>query len=163
MKKIFATMMLLVACTAMQAQTADKIFQEFKNAQGAEYVPISKEMLSKTKDNSVSLMGDKIQMDEDLASTISSMQVLDLGDCSKDIKGFVSSRVNALKDHGYETVLSANDGGENTLILSKMKGDKIVEVLIFSIEKDDKDCSMVQFKGSISKEALMKEMGNDDK
>jgi hypothetical protein len=102
-------------------------------------------------------------MDEDLASTISSMQVLDLGDCSKDIKGFVSSRVNALKDHGYETVLSANDGGENTLILSKMKGDKIVEVLIFSIEKDDKDCSMVQFKGSISKEALMKEMGNDDK
>lgn len=163
MKKIFATLMFLLACTAIQAQSADNIFEEFKSAQGAEYVPISKEMLSMAKDKQVNLIKGKLELGEDFASAISSMQVLDLGNCSKDIQGFVSDRVNTLKDHGYEIMINANDGDEKALILSKTKGDQIVEVLIFDTDNKDKDCALVQFKGSISKNALLKSLESKSK
>ena len=40
------------------------------------------------------------------------------------------------------------------LILSRAEGDNIVEVLIYGFDKEDNDCALVQFKGSIKKKEL---------
>jgi len=163
MKKIFATLMLVLACNAMQAQSADRIFNEFKNTKGAEYVPITKSMLSMAKNQKKNLMDGKIQLNGDIASAISSMQVLNMEECPKEVRQSVCDRVNALKDHGYEVLVSTNEEDEEAIILSKTKGENIVEVLIYSNEKDDKDCVLVQFKGSISQKELQKMLGNNNK
>lgn len=96
-------------------------------------------------------------MISDLAKNIESVNVLSMDECSDKMKKDVSERVNNLKGKGYEEMLRAKDNDQNVLILTKMNGEDIKELLLLTVE-DNENC-LIQIKGNIKKEDIDKIMG----
>ncbi|SFF84691.1 DUF4252 domain-containing protein [Prevotella sp. KH2C16] len=158
MKKIILAMFAIATCLTAQAQQSDSIFNEFKTAKDAEYVLVDQNMLNASKEKGLNVMDGKIQLGGEIPKNISSIQVLSLGKCSKKVREAVFDRVNSLKDKGYEELVSVMEGDSKVLILSRAEGDNIVEMLIYGFDKEDNDCALVQFRGSIKKKELEKMM-----
>lgn len=154
MKKLILAIFAVAACLSAQAQQSDFIFNKFKNAKAAEYVVVDQSMLNVRQKKGLNVMDGKIQLGGDISKNISSIKVLDLGKCKKKVQKGVFNRANSLKDQGYETLVSATEEGSKALILGRTEGDNIVEILIYGFDKEDNDCALVQFRGSIKKEQL---------
>ena len=147
-------MFAIAACLSAQAQQSDFIFNKFKNAKAAEYVVVDQSMLNASQGKGLNVMDGKVQLGGDISKNISSIKVLDLGKCRKKLQKAVLDRANGLKNNGYEVLVSAMEKDSKALILDRSKGDNIVEILIYGFDKEDNDCALVQFKGSIKKKEL---------
>ena len=152
MKKIIATLALIIACQATFAQNIDTLFEKFSKEQQAESVSIPPFMMS---------LGKLFMSDEDLsiAKGIRSLRILDLEDCPTNVKERFSEQVNKLHLEGYEPMIQVNEDGEKVRIFALPYKDSIKELLLVCSGKDD--CALIQMKGKIKKEDINVMMTDD--
>ena len=145
MKKIIATLALIIVCQATFAQNIDTLFEKFSKEQQAESVSIPPFMMS---------LGKLFMSDEDLsiAKGIRSLRILDLEDCPTTVKERFSEQVNKLHLEGYEPMIQVNEDGEKVRIFALPYKDSIKELLLVCSGKDD--CALIQMKGKIKKEDI---------
>ena len=145
MKKIIATLALIIVCQDIFAQNIDTLFEKFSKEQQAESVSIPPFMMS---------LGKLFMSDEDLsiAKGIRSLRILDLEDCPTTVKERFSEQVNKLHLEGYEPMIQVNEDGEKVRIFALPYKDSIKELLLVCSGKDD--CALIQMKGKIKKEDI---------
>lgn len=145
MKKIIATLALIIVCQGIFAQNIDTLFEKFSKEQRAESVSIPPFMMS---------LGKLFMSDEDLsiAKGICSLRILDLEDCPTNVKERFSEQVNKLHLEGYEPMIQVNEDGEKVRIFALPYKDSIKELLLVCSGKDD--CALIQMKGKIKKEDI---------
>lgn len=162
MKKLFLTMCLVIVAHTAFAQIAGSLIDQFKNEPKAEFVHIPRLMMAMGKITPKGGIYDKDDpAGNDIIKKISSMRMLDLGCCSPDTKQRFQNAIANLNTKGYEELIHANDDGDNTRILTKMKGGKICELLILNGSNDD--CTVVELKGKIRTSDLSKLMNGQGK
>mgnify|MGYP003308652462 FL=1 len=156
MKKIIATLALIIACQATFAQNIDTLFSQFKDKEGADYMNIPTLMLkfmrTFTKSNN-----DKSYR---FIKGIKSVKVLDMEDCTQEVKAEFLQEAKKLKLSGYETLLQTKEDGEEVQLIAKMDEENINDLIILITGKDD--CGLTLMKGKIKKEDI-NVMMNDEK
>ena len=94
---------------------------------------------------------------------INSIRILDLEECSTDIKTEFYNETKNFSINGYEELITTTDEDERTLILTKSKGNNITEMLILETSNDD--CELIQIKGKIKQaeiEQIVRGQQNDN-
>jgi len=156
MKKIIATLALIIACQATFAQNIDTLFSQFKDKEGADYMNIPTLMLkfmrTFTKSNN-----DKSYR---FIKGIKSVKVLDMEDCTQEVKAEFLQEAKNLKLSGYETLVQTKEDGEEVQLIAKMDEENINDLIILITGKDD--CGLTLMKGKIKKEDI-NVMMNDEK
>ena len=148
MKKIIMMFaLMLMATTNLMAQTADDIFNEFKDKPNVQFVNLPKALMS------LAANGVEDQDKKDLLKKMDSMRVLDIEDDAQLLKQF-EKKVQTLSKKGYEQMVNSNDDGEKAQVLVKTKGDAITEMLVISI--DGTEGAMIQICGNIRPEDVNK-------
>ena len=155
MKKIIATLALIIACQATFAQNIDTLFSQFKDKEGADYMNIPTLMLkfmrTFTKSNN-----DKSYR---FIKGIKSVKVLDMEDCTQKVKVEFLKEVQKLKLNGYETLVQTKEDGEEVQLIAKMDEENINDLIILITGKDD--CGLTLMKGKIKKEDINVMMTDD--
>ncbi len=155
MKKIIATLALIIACQGIFAQNIDTLFNQFKNKEGADYMNIPTLMLkfmrTFTKSNN-----DKSYR---FIKGIKSVKVLDMEDCTQKVKAEFLKEVQKLKLNGYETLVQTKEDGEEVQLIAKMDEENINDLIILITGKDD--CGLTLMKGKIKKEDINVMMTDD--
>jgi hypothetical protein len=121
-------------------QSFDNLFRDFENASGADRVNVSGLLLTFAK-HSVK-KGDNA----DIFKKMSAIQILDLSDCTSEIKSKFANSFNRLNQKDYEVLLRAKDDDDDVIILTKMQKDKIKEFVIVS----KNDPAIIRVKGNFS-------------
>ena len=156
MKKIIATLALIIACQATFAQNIDTLFSQFKDKEGADYMNIPTLMLkfmrTFTKSNN-----DKSYR---FIKGIKSVKVLDMEDCTQEVKAEFLQEAKKLKLSGYETLVQTKEDGEEVQLIAKMDEENINDLIILITGKDE--CGLTLMKGKIKKEDI-NVMMNDEK
>ena len=156
MKKIIATLALIIACQATFAQNIDTLFSQFKDKEGADYMNIPTLMLkfmrTFTKSNN-----DKSYR---FIKGIKSVKVLDMEDCTQEVKAEFLQKVQKLNLNGYETLVQTKEDGEEVQLIAKMDEENINDLIILITGKDE--CGLTLMKGKIKKEDI-NVMMNDEK
>ena len=156
MKKIIATLALIIACQATFAQNIDTLFSQFKDKEGADYMNIPTLMLkfmrTFTKSNN-----DKSYR---FIKGIKSVKVLDMEDCTQEVKAEFLQEVQKLNLNGYETLVQTKEDGEEVQLIAKMDEENINDLIILITGKDE--CGLTLMKGKIKKEDI-NVMMNDEK
>ena len=156
MKKIIATLALIIVCQGIFAQNIDTLFSQFKDKEGADYMNIPTLMLkfmrTFTKSNN-----DKSYR---FIKGIKSVKVLDMEDCTQEVKAEFLQEVQKLNLNGYETLLQTKEDGEEVQLIAKMDEENINDLIILITGKDD--CGLTLMKGKIKKEDI-NVMMNDEK
>ena len=154
---------LLAVCslTACAGNTnPDEIFDSFRNEPQAECIQVPKILLKMgTTFAAVSADDNGERQALSMASKLSSVRVLDLDDCSRDVKARFADETDRLEEKGYETLVRVNDDGEKVRICLRRENDYITELLI--VNRSDDDASMVQLKGHILESEIGKLMNAD--
>ena len=148
MKKIIATLALIIACQATFAQNIDTLFSQFKDKEGADYMNIPTLMLkfmrTFTKSNN-----DKSYR---FIKGIKSVKVLDMEDCTQEVKAEFLQEAKKLKLSGYETLVQTKEDGEEVQLIAKMDEENINDLIILITGKDE--CGLTLMKGKIKKEDI---------
>ena len=155
MKKTIVTLAMIIACQGLFAQNIDDVFNQFRDKQGAEYVNIPSFVL---KLGSVFL--DKDIQENRLMKGVKTVKVLDMENCSSDIKKELQHEISQLEQNGYETLVRTKEEDGTVNLMAKMNKDAINELIIFFTDKDE--CGLTLMKGKIKKEDI-NVMINDDK
>ena len=163
MKYLHLIPALLAVCslTACAGNTnPDEIFDSFRNEPQAECVRVPKLLLKLGTTFAAVDADDREERQAlKLASKLSSVRVLDLDDCSRDVKARFADETDRLEEKGYETLVRVNDEGEKVRICLRRENDYITELLI--VNRSDDDASMVQLKGHILESEIGKLMNAD--
>lgn len=77
---------------------------------------------------------------------VNGVEVLSLDDCSQTVKENFRQAVKDVKDNGYETMLTSNEGDERTRILVKIEKETIRELIVFSTGSTN---ALIRIKGKI--------------
>lgn len=143
--------LLVAPVTKAVAASLDDIFDEFKNYEQVEYVKIPRFVmwLAKFCDDENS----------NAAKKINGMQVLTFSKADGSIRNLFDKRFKQLSS-GFETLLSANDDGDNVRILTKNDGNKFKNLYIYAADKDD--IVLVKFSGTFTADEIMR-LAEDEK
>ena len=141
MRKYVMLFVMVLACQMVSAQNVSDLFSKYSHAHNAESVNISSLLIKFARffadgDEAKALNG------------INSIKILDLDECSTDVKSQFTADVDKLETNGYESLMEASKNEENTRFLLKMKDDVVNELLIVSGGSDD--CTLVQIKGKMT-------------
>ena len=115
MKKIIATLALIIACQGIFAQNIKSIINEFKEVKGVEYTKVPRWTLLLSNNKGVK-----------------SICYLDLGSCPSEVKEDFRQKVNQLE--GYEVLFRGKENGEMYKLLAK-KNNEVIRELIILIAK----------------------------
>jgi len=137
MKKLFICLLIIVVSGQMHCQTLDKVISDFSRVENVEKVSIGKFGWNFLKFASI---GNK---DLAIMKKISSIQVIDLSECSEDAKRQFSQEIGKINDSNYELMLRVKDDEDEILIFSKIQKEKIRELIIV----DKNDPAIVRLKG----------------
>ena len=148
MKKIIATLALIIACQSTFAQNVDTLFGQYKDKEGADYMNIPSLMLKIMRTFTIG-NNDKSYR---FIKGIKSVKVLDMEDCSPKVKADFLQEAMKLKLNGYETLVQTKEDGEEVKLLAKMDDEAISELIILITGKDD--CGLTLMKGKIKKEDI---------
>lgn len=144
MKKILVMVMLMtLALGSASAQTVDGLVDTYSTVKGVEKTRVGKAMM---RLGSVFLK-DKSRDVSRIAKGINSVLVLDLSECSKDVRRRFAAAVDSLDDAAYTSVIETHDGDDHVRILGKPDGNDMRDVVIISIDNDD--CTLVRLEGKI--------------
>lgn len=83
---------------------------------------------------------------------INSMNILSAEELSTTDYNQLKKLLNQCNDNSYETLVSSNEEDETARILMKIEKEKIREIVIISLEKDE--VSLIRIKGAIDPEQL---------
>lgn len=137
MKKIIICLIITAFSIQLQAQSFEKMLQDFSKAENVESVKIGKVGWNFLKMASIG------KKDMAILRKISSVHVMDMSECRQEIKSRFAREVENLNDNEYELLLSTKDDEDEVLVLSKIKKDKIRELIII----DKNDPAIVRLKG----------------
>lgn len=154
MKKIIATLALIIFCQSNFAQDIETVFDTFKYEQGADYQKISPLMMK-----FIRLFADNDAKNQ-FVKSIKSAKLLDLEDCQPDVKENFIQEIQKLSLNGYEAMFVSTEDGETVKLLAKTDKKHINELLVLTTGPSD--CNVVQLKGKIKKEDIQV-MISDDK
>ena len=136
------------------AQDMDAVYNEFKDVKGVESVSVSPFLMKFAR-----LFMDSDDKNNPLIKGTHSVKILDLEECTKDIKKQFTQKVNQLQHNGYENWLQAKKDGENVKIIAKKEDQIIRELLVLTIDNDD--CALVLIKGKIRQEDIQAIIDDD--
>lgn len=145
MKKIITTLALIIACQGTFAQNIQNLFDEFGKEYQAESISISPFLM---------WIG-KCFMSNDtptIAKRIKSMRILDLEDCTQQVKERFSEQVSQLQLEGYEPMIQVKEDGEKVQIFALPHKNGIKELLL--VCTGEGDCAFIQMKGKIRQEDI---------
>ena len=154
MKRFIFTMIVICACQMGFAQDMDAVYNEFKDVKGVESVSVSPFLMKFAR-----LFMDSDDKNNPLIKGTHSVKILDLEECTKDIKKQFTQKVNQLQHNGYEIWLQAKKDGENVKIIAKKEDQIIRELLVLTIDNDD--CALVLIKGKIRQEDIQAIIDDD--
>ena len=154
MKKIIVTMILILGVQMGQAQTVKGIIRDFRGEKEAVCVRVPWLPIK-----ILAMFGD------DKASTavrhINSIRVLELSDCSDEVKERFESKLQQLKPKDYEPLIAMKDDGSRVYMWGKMKGEKIKELLI-GVCGDDNEPALIRIKGNLTMDDLNVSMSKNN-
>ena len=163
MKKLLFILICAMACQTGFGQNFNGLFDEFKHEKNADYLAVSPFLMTIGKWF--------IQMDQDndpddiVAKTFikgtKAIKVLDLGDCSTEVKNRFQQSVKKMNAKGYEELVRAKDDGEDVRILTKMD-KKFIRDVIIAVSGDD-DCSLIQLDGKFLLDDIMNIIKEENK
>ena len=90
---------------------------------------------------------------------IKSVKVLDMEDCTQEVKAEFLQEAKNLKLSGYETLVQTKEDGEEVQLIAKMDEENINDLIILITGKDD--CGLTLMKGKIKKEDINVMMTDD--
>lgn len=128
--------LLAMATTGMAQQTVNGLFNRYEDKAGAEYKNLGSLLMGIIK----TFAADKSEEGQVIKS-IKSIKVLDLEECTPEVKQEFAQKARNLKPRGMELLMQMKDDGENVCIWGKMKKETVRQLLIVT---DDK---MVKIKG----------------
>ena len=151
MKRLLTTLTLAIvmAVGIFAANPVDDIFDEFKNYEQVEYVKIPRFVMWLAK----------FSDDSDATKKINGLKVLTFSKTDSSVKNKFEKRFKQLST-GLETLLTANDDGDNVRILTKMKGDKFKDFYIYATDEDE--IVLVKISGTFSADEIMS-LAEDEK
>ena len=141
MKKLVILCVMVLACQVGAAQGVSDLFSKYAHVHNAESVNVSSLLIKFAK-----LFADS--EDARVLKGINSVKILDLDDCSTEVKSQFTADVDRLETNGYEALMEADKNEAKTRFLLKMKDDVVSEFLIVSGGSDD--CALVQIKGKMT-------------
>ena len=154
MKKYAVALILTVICQTGFAQSAESLFNYFKNEKGMESVSVSPFLMKFAR-----LFMDEEDKNNPMIKGINSVQVLDLEESPKEVQERFAKEVKKLNLNGYETWIQAKEDGETVKIVAKVKDDVVRELLILSTGDDN--CALVLMKGKIKREDIQAIIDDD--
>ena len=154
MKKIIAALALIMACQGTFAQNIDTLFSQFKNEKGAEFINIPT-LVIKFARTFMSINNKSYH----LMKGVKSVKVLDMEDCTEEVKKNFLQETQKLNLHGYETLVQTKQDGEEVKLIAKMDEEAINELII--LITGNKDCGLSLIKGKIKKEDISVMMTED--
>lgn len=80
------------------------------------------------------------------------MNILNAENLSPANYNRLKEQIANCNDNSYETLVASNEGDEIARILMKVDKNRIKEIIIFSLEKDE--VSLIHIKGSIDPQQL---------
>lgn len=128
----------LIITVSMSSKSLDEIMTKYAKAPNADNVNIGKFGWNFIK---LSSTGNK---DLAIVKKINSLHVLDIEDCTPEIKQEFQNDFRNCSIDGYEVLMKVKDDEDDVLILSKSKKDTIKEFVIVSIN----DGAIVKIKGN---------------
>lgn len=138
MKKVLLYLLLITVSFSASGKTLEDIISEFAKAPRAENVNLRKFIFSSL---TIANWGNK-----DFNKKISSMSVLNLESCSRDIKLQFAEQIENLEIEGYEVLMKVKNDDDNVLIMSKSKKGKVKELVIITIN----DPTIIRLKGNFT-------------
>lgn len=136
--KPLLSLLFFLAATVSMAQTPKQLYRQYKKCKGAGSVFIPRLVIKVA-----GTIAAKEAEDEDdrrsakLIKHVHSMRLLALEDCqADDIKSFQKA-ANALNRKGYETLVSVKEDDEKSLILIKMKKDRVRELVLLNVDNEE--------------------------
>lgn len=138
----------LVFTGCSTSKTYSDIINDFRQADGSEYVNIPSALL---KAGTAMLPKSDIG---DLARSITSIRILNLSSCSDRVKKRFIKNLSNANDSGYEPFMATNSKYEQTRVLTRSDDDYVREILIASAEYGS--CDIVQVMGKIKMEDVQK-------
>lgn len=147
MKTYLTAIILMIACQHTFAQSTDKLFEMFRNEQGADYVKVSPLMMKVAQ-----LFTSNQSTESRFIKGIKSAQVLDLEECDTATKERFKKQATELELKGYETLFVAKEDEETVKMLCKSDEKNIRELLVFTLSEED--CGVIRMKGKIKKDDI---------
>lgn len=153
MKKIILFALLIV--TSIQtglAQDLNTLVSDFSESENALYQAIDKETLNSSLEaakasDSTGTIASQIPP---FMQKIDMIEVLDLTQCSQEVKEKFTERFNSIEDgDGFETLVSANDESDRARIMAKKDGTIISEILILAINNEKGEIAIVKMTGKL--------------
>lgn len=145
MKKILFTLLLMVTCQMAFCQSANSVFNDFRDKKHAEYVSVPKLLMSvaaaKVKDGNVAA----------LLKEVDAAKVLTLSDCSKSVRRKFAKKINALSGNGYDNFTGVKSGKDKDMtILVRQSDDTIKEIVALVLSGNT--CVGILVSGNINAE-----------
>lgn len=137
MKRIICILTaLLLMTTSGMAQTVNSLFNRYEDKPGAEYRNLGPLLMGFVK----TFAADKSEEGRVIKS-VKSIKVLDLEECSPEVKREFAQKARNLKPWGMELLVQVKDEDDNVSIWGKTRRNTVRQLLIVT---DDK---MVRIKG----------------
>lgn len=132
MKKCLFCLVLLATCQLSYGQTVKELIEEFSKVKGAEYTKVGK-----------------------VAKGLDCVEVIELKDCSGDVKTKFLNSLSTLKDSNYEIMVKTNENGEKTRVMKGAQGSKMEDEMVVLTAGND-DYTIVRIKGKMAAKELSK-------
>lgn len=146
MKRILLFLLISIlslSVTSHAKSTAKSIFTEFSSESGAESVNISPFMIKLSR-----LVAGNIPETE-ILNKISSVKVLDLENCSADVKNRFAKRAADFSADGMEELINASENGEKVRMFT-VSHNNLIRKLVVLCYSVNGDCCMVEINGKFS-------------
>ncbi|WP_293709733.1 DUF4252 domain-containing protein [uncultured Parabacteroides sp.] len=147
MKRYFVILALLVICQVGNSQTMNQLFNEFSKIEQINHVKIGN-ITMKLASMFTETMG------------VNGIEVLEFGDCKREVKERFEKAIKELKDPLFETMVTSNEKDSRTKVLVRIENDMIRELVVLTTGNSN---ALVRIKGKIKQsdiDKVMKDHGN---
>ena len=127
-KKVFVVLVLSFNMFWCSSQSVSDLYSAFSRADKVEKVNLNFFVMTLLRPMMLSAELNGIR--------VKSLQVMDLSECSRDVKKSFSNMVFDLEDEIYETLVQVNDGDETVKVLAKNDGVSIRELVVLTTGDD---------------------------
>lgn len=151
MNKLLSLLVVLLMAVSANAQVdaIDRFFESYQDDDDFTMVFVSPKMFE------MIATGAGEALDDELQGLVKSLKGLKVLRTEKDAKAVYKAALNKLPTNEYEILMTARDDGQNVKILTKTRGDDVIEELLLLVGGAD-EFILVSFVGNINLNDLAK-------
>lgn len=151
MNKLFSLLVVLFIATSANAQVdaIDRFFETYQDDDAFTMVYVSPKMFKMF----AKVAGD--ELDTELQNLVKDLKGLKILRTDKDAVAVYKSAIKKIPTNEYELLMTARDDGQNVKILTKSKGDDVIEELLLLVGGAN-EFILVSFVGNINLNDLAK-------